>query len=119
MSRLAPRGIAVNRAKVLEERAHARAAKMLADGDLFRLHERAVAAMRDPARGSEVRAQARASVDVWELRHLCHTRYVDAWRAILALPSAALAAAILRDDAEGVALRQNSPFGFLVEQHAA
>lgn len=109
----------MNTTEQLERRAQARAAKRQADAEIFRLSERAVAAMTDPVHGCEVRARALASVDLWEQRRLCHSRYVDAWRAILALPTSALAAAILREDEEGVALRQNSPFGFLVEDDAA
>jgi hypothetical protein len=109
----------VNTTEQLELRAQARAAKRQADADLFRLSKRAVAAMADPVHGREVRARALGRVDLWERKRLCQTRYVDAWRAILALPTSALAAAILREDDEGVTLRQNSPFGFLVEHVAA
>lgn len=57
-------------------------------------------------------------VDRWERNRLCHPRYIQVWREILSLPAASIESAILRDDAEGTSLRQNSPFGFLVDKAA-
>jgi len=104
----------MSEAEVLEQRRQARAAKHLVDESLFALHQKAVIALLDPARGEYVREQALQQVAKWDQGHLCNPRYIQAWRGILNLPAAAMRAAILRDDAEGVSLRQNSPFGFLV-----
>lgn len=102
--------------EVLEQRREARAAKHLIDESLVALHQKAVTALLDPAKAKHVREQALEQVAKWERGHLCNPRYVQAWRGILNLPAAAMRAAILRDDAEGVSLRQNSPFGFLVDR---
>ena len=97
---------------ILEQRRQARFEKSLKDADLMLLHEKAVDALSD-SNASDIRSRALAQVDKWEHDSLCNPRYVDLWRSVLKLPIAALRAAMLRDDAEGVALRQNSPFGFL------
>ena len=99
--------------KLLEERARARAAKRQADAELYSFHEHAIAALLDHVHGHDVRVQALATIALWERERLCHVRYIAAWRAILAQPPAAVSAAILRADDEGVVLRQNTPFGFL------
>ena len=109
----------MNPTQLLEKRTLARATKRQAEADLLEFHRRAVAAMVEPTLGQQVRANALASIAVWERGHLCHAHYIAAWRSILALPSEALSAAILRPDDEGVALRQNSPFGFLAISSAA
>lgn len=103
----------------LQERALARAAKHCADVDLLHLHERAIAEMADSAHGAEIRARALVTIALWEKSQLCNTRYIDAWRAILTLPLAGLTDAVLRADDEGLALRQNTPFGFLLRNQAA
>lgn len=106
----------MSEAEVLEQRRQARAAKHLVDESLVNLHQKAVIALLDPIEGAHVREQALEHVAKWERGHLCNPRYVQAWRGILNLPAAAMQAAMLRDDAEGVSLRQNSPFGFLVDR---
>lgn len=104
----------MSEAEILEQRRQARAAKQLVDEGLVALHQRAVFALLDPAEGEHVRKQALLQVAKWDKNLLCNPRYVLAWRSILNLPAAGMRAAILRDDAEGVSLRQNSPFGFMV-----
>ena len=114
--RLSKHGIKEQRmseAEVLEQRRQARAAKHLIDESLVVLHQKAVIALLDPTEAKHVRAQALEQVAKWERGHLCNPRYVQAWRNILSLPAAAMRAAILQDDPEGISLRQNSPFGFL------
>jgi hypothetical protein len=99
--------------EILEQRRLARQDKSRRDAELMTLHRRAVESMRDVSGGREVRALALSQVDKWEKGALCHPRYIAAWRGILGLQPAVLREAMLRDDAEGIALRQNSPFGFL------
>jgi len=104
----------MSESEVLELRRQARAVKRLVDESLVELHQKAANALLDPVAGEQVRAQALQQVAKWERDHLCNPRYIQAWRDILVLPAEAMRAAMLRDDPEGVSLRQNSPFGFLV-----
>lgn len=99
---------------ILEQRRQARFEKSRKDAELMQLHKAVADALGKPD-AANVRARALAQVAKWEHGSLCNPRYVTLWRSVLGLPIAALRAAMLRDDAEGVALRQNSPFGFLKE----
>lgn len=108
----------MNEADILEQRRQARAAKHLVDNALIDLHLKAANALRDPGESADVRAQALRQVAKWENGHLCKPRYVEMWRNILSLPVNPMCAAMLRDDSEGIALRQNTPFGFLLETSA-
>lgn len=104
--------------EILELRRQARAAKHDVDLALVELHRKAVIALLDPARGIEIRQRALQQIEKWDRHQLCHPRYIQTWREILTLPATAIQQRILRDDAEGVSLRQNSPFGFLVDKAA-
>ena len=101
-------------AEVLELRRQARAEKHLVDKSLIDLHVIAATALLDPIEGKHVRERALQQVAKWERDRLCNPRYIQEWREILNLTAAAMQVAMLRDDPEGVSLRQNSPFGFLV-----
>jgi hypothetical protein len=105
----------MNQSAILEQRRQARAEKCLVDAALVELHVKACGALSG-ASGGAVRERALQQVARWESAHLCEMHYIDAWRNILNLPLASIKAAILREDAEGIALRQNSPFGFLIER---
>ncbi len=109
----------MNETAILEQRRQARAEKHLADANLLALHKQAAEALLDPKLGVQVREHALRQVDKWDSGRLCNLHYVQAWRRILSLPAPSIPAAILRQDAEGIALRQNSPFGFLVNRHSA
>ena len=102
--------------ELLEHRAAARASKRSADAELLRKHGSVVEALRSQVEGPSIRAEARLMVALWERETLCEPYYVRAWRRILALPASRLADEILRQDDEGVALRQNSPFGFFLHR---
>ena len=104
---------------ILEQRRLARGAKQASDAELRHRHLRVTAALCDPTQADAVRSQALQHIDLWERQQLCHRRYIDGWRHILDLPVRAMCDEILRDDAAGVALRQNSPFGFLLGREAA
>lgn len=55
--------------------------------------------------------QARVVVDRWQNEGLCSRDYIERWSALLALPAADLARAMVSDvDGWGPALRQNSPW---------
>lgn len=109
----------MNESMLLEQRRQARAAKHLADSALLDLHRKAANALLATEEGAQVRERALRQVEKWHRQHLCNPRYVQAWRNILDLPVASIPAAMLREDAEGVALRQNSPFGFMLNEAAA
>jgi hypothetical protein len=113
-----PLELAMNQSSILEQRRLARAEKHLIDATLIELHIKACDALANPSASVVVRERALQQVARWESAHLCDPHYVVAWRNILNLPLNSLKAAMLRDDAEGVALRQNSPFGFLVNRAA-
>ncbi len=109
----------MNPSALLEQRRQARSAKQLVDAGLLDLHKQAADALLDPKQGKLVREHALHQIDKWDRGHLCNPHYVQAWRDILSLPAPSIRAAILRPDAEGIALRQNSPFGFLVNRAAS
>jgi hypothetical protein len=98
--------------EILEQRRLARQEKNKRDEELMQLHVLAADAMTDSG-SQQVRERALSRVDAWEESALCSPRYIAEWRRMLSLPSSALRQAMLRHDAEGIALRQNTPFGFL------
>jgi hypothetical protein len=108
----------MNATEILEQRHQARAIKRQGDIALADLHRKAVDALFDPVAGQQVRELALAQIDKWESNHLCNPRYVESWRGILKLPLISMRTAIMRDDVEGISLRQNSPFGFLLNRAA-
>ena len=96
---------------ILAARKVARAQKAERDRYIHSLHVIAADAL---ATGDQsVRHRALEQVAKWELNSLCSSKYITAWRQILDMSPAMMRAAMLRDDAEGVALRQNTPFGFI------
>jgi hypothetical protein len=98
---------------LLTARAAARRSQAQVDLQLRQLHERALHALSDPMTRDEVLATARARIAVWQQRNLCHVSYVNRWTALLQLSPNEMAEVVLGDDGDAVALRQNSPFGFL------
>jgi hypothetical protein len=107
-------GLAMNETAVLEQRRQARAEKHQVDNALLDLHLKAADALGDLKESANVRAQALQQVEKWESGHLCNPRYVVAWRNILNLPEPSMRKAMLSDDSEGTALRQNTPCGLLL-----
>lgn len=97
---------------ILRQRHLARLQKASVDARLLELHRVAAVALNND--DGAVLAQARKQIDKWESRNLCNPYYVQTWRDILRLPPLERAAAMMSDDAQGTALRQNSPFGFLM-----
>lgn len=104
----------MDRQTVLQMRAQARQRQAEVTERLRGLHELAVAELANAGSAEYVRAEALRQVGLWESGHLCHASYVETWRRLLYLPAAEVAAVVLQDTPEAVALRQNSPFGFLV-----
>lgn len=101
---------------VIEQRRLARMGKHQSDDRLVNLHRKAVEALLDQRNGERVRRLALERVEKWDSEQLCNPRYVKAWRIILNMPVAMMCESILTDDIEGVSLRQNSPFGFLLHE---
>lgn len=108
----------MNTEEVIEQRRLARMGKQQSDDRLVNLHHKAVEALLDQRNGERVRKMALARVEKWDSEQLCNPRYVKAWRNILNMPVASMCESILTDDPEGVSLRQNSPFGFLLHELA-
>lgn len=108
----------MNTEEVIEQRRLARIGKQQSDDRLANLHHKAVEALLDQRDGERVRKMALARVEKWDSEQLCNPRYVKAWRAILNMPVAMMCDSILTNDPEGISLRQNSPFGFLLHESA-
>jgi len=98
---------------ILAARREARARKAERDGRLYALHTAAADALASGDQNVQLRALEQ--VAKWQVNRLCSPRYIAAWKGILDMPPAQMRAAMLRDDDEGVALRQNTPFGFMVK----
>jgi hypothetical protein len=98
--------------EILEQRRLARQEKNKRDAELMQLHVLAADAMAG-SESQQVRERALSTVSAWEERSLCSSDYIAEWRRVLSLPLSALRQAMLRPDDDGVALRQNTPFGFL------
>jgi len=105
-------------AEIIENRRLARMGKHQSDNRLVDLHRKAVEALLDQRDGERVRRLALERVEKWDSERLCNPRYVKAWRNILNMPVATMCEIILTNDPEGVSLRQNSPFGFLLHESA-
>jgi hypothetical protein len=102
--------------EILEQRRLARAQKSERDARLVWLHQLAAEAMAG-AQSQAVRERALSRIESWEQKALCSRRYIVEWRRILDLPPALRRQAMLRDGDEGIALRQNTPFSFLMKRH--
>ena len=108
----------MNTEDVIEQRRLARIDKRQSDDRLVDFHRKAVEILLDQRNGERVRRLALERVEKWDSEQLCNHRYVKAWRAILNMPVAMMCESILTSDPEGVSLRQNSPFGFLLHESA-
>ena len=106
----------MNTEDVIKQRRLARVVKHQSDDSLVDFHRKAVAALLDQQDGERVRRLALQRVEKWDSEQLCNPRYVKAWRTILNMPVATMCESILTNDPEGVSLRQNSPFGFLLRE---
>ncbi|CAG1002198.1 hypothetical protein MTYP_02985 [Methylophilaceae bacterium] len=108
----------MNTEEVIEQRRLARIGKHQSDDRLVSLHRKAVEALLNQQDGEHVRKLALERVEKWDNEQLCNPRYVKAWRNILNMPVASMCESILTDEPDGVSLRQNSPFGFLLHESA-
>jgi len=101
----------------LEQRRLARQEKAKRDAELMQLHVEAANALAGSG-AQQVRERALLKIDAWEKKGLCSRYYIDEWRRMLNLPLEAMRQAMLRQDEQGwgTALRQNTPFGFLMRQ---
>ncbi len=99
---------------LLRQRDLARSEQAARDDELLALHRAVVATLVQATDATDILAKARLRVAMWRERQLCDPLYVEQWQALLALDPDALAAAVLAPTPNGRAIRQNSPFGFLV-----
>jgi hypothetical protein len=106
----------MNTEEVIEQRRLARMGKHQSDDRLVDLHRKAVEALLDQRDGERVRRLALERVEKWDSEQLCNPRYIKAWRSILNMPVAMMCESILTNDLNGISLRQNSPFGFLLHE---
>jgi hypothetical protein len=106
----------MNEAEIIEQRRLARMCKSQSDERLTGLHRKAVDALLDQQDGERVRRRALERVEKWESEQLCNPRYIKAWHNILNMPPSMMCEFILTYEPDGVSLRQNSPFGFLLHE---
>jgi hypothetical protein len=100
-----------------EQRRLALAEKAERDAYLLRLHRFAVDILQSADDAPMVREQALAHVVLWESGELCNPDYITGWRRILNMsPEEMRHSPMVREDAEGLAFRQNTPLGFLKER---
>lgn len=102
---------------ILEERRAARLEKKAYDERLKQDHLKAIDEIAAHENSAELIARAISQVDRWESRKMCHRRYIDGWRAILSMPFEQMREAVSGDDDNDVAMRQNTPLGFLVGKY--
>ncbi|MDO8812139.1 MAG: hypothetical protein Q7J38_08950 [Gallionella sp.] len=108
--------MSMREAEIIEQRRLARMDKHQSDDKLVNLHRKAVESLLDQHDGERVRKLALERVEKWDSEQLCNPRYVKAWRNILNMPVASMCESILTNAPDGVSLRQNSPFGFLLHE---
>lgn len=99
----------------LRARQQARLEKAARDRALRRLHQRAARLLSNANRAPQLIEKASATVSRWEAQKSCSPNYIKRWRNILANPSQGMREEVLDPQAPyGLALMQNSPFGFLL-----
>lgn len=101
-------------AKLVQLRRAARVEKKQRDDEHCERHRRLLQLLDGP-HGEWIREKAYEQINKWERHQLCIPRYAEQWRLILDMSTVERAAAVLRDDDIGVALRQNSPFAHSLE----
>jgi hypothetical protein len=83
----------------------------LAEARSLALHRRVVEHLqRDPS----LLVRARSNVERWSAEGTLAPAYAERWRAVLVLPLPELIALLLDPGEEARALRQTSPFSFLI-----
>ena len=97
-----------------QSRAEARAAlaadRSEADTKILRMHENALAALRDPAVSEAMRLEALLTTQDWEDRGTVSEDHIRTWKAALAMEDEDAATVILADSEEAHALRRTTPF---------
>lgn len=99
---------------VLQERRLALAEKQGKDQLLLAFHQK-VYVLLQSERSSEIQEKAKERVALWKAQRLCHVNYIEAWGKIINNLNE-FKAKVLDDPSDnGVALRQNTPFSFLLK----
>ncbi len=104
---------------LLRARQQARLEKVVRDRALRRLHQRAARLLSNANRAPLLIERALATVSRWEAQKTCSPNYIERWRKVLANPCQGMRDEVLCPQAPyGLALMQNSPFGFLLAEDA-
>jgi hypothetical protein len=98
--------------ELFARRRQAREQKRLHDLKVLEEHRQIVDLLfRGDDLSQKIRAEALATIDIWERKEICSPYYVHEWREWLNWPEKYARAAILREDDIGLSMRCNSPFG--------
>lgn len=96
---------------ILQERRLARLEQGERETQILRMHVNAINALFSPAISDDIRRDALETIKAWEERGLCNPEHIAAWRGILmSLDRELIEEWVLREDEDGTALRQNTPF---------
>lgn len=99
----------------LLDRRLALAEKQERDAALLAFHQK-VYALLQSERSSEIQEKAQERVALWKAQRLCHVDYINAWSSLIDNLNEFKARALDDRSDNGVALRQNTPFSFLLKE---
>jgi hypothetical protein len=100
----------------LNERRSALAEKQERDSALLVFHQKVYALLQSSDRAQAIREQARAKIALWNDQKLCHSDYINAWSSMIYNLNEFKLKALDDPSDNGVALRQNTPFSFLMKE---
>ncbi len=100
----------------LNERRAALAEKQARDARLLSFHLKIYALLQTSDRAPAIREKAKARVALWKDQRLCHVDYINTWTLMIDNLSEYQAKALDDPSDNGVALRQNTPFSFLMRE---
>ncbi len=99
----------------LLDRRLALAEKQGKDRHLLAFHLQ-VYALLQSERSSEIKEKAKERIALWKAQRLCHIDYINAWSSMVDNLNEFIAKALDDLSDSGVALRQNTPFSFLIKE---
>jgi hypothetical protein len=99
----------------LLDRRLALAEKQERDSRLLAFHQK-VYDLLQSERSSEILEKAKERVALWKAQRLCHSDYINAWSQMIGNLDEFKAKALEDVSDNGVALRQNTPFSFLMKE---
>jgi len=101
---------------VLQERRLALAEKQGKDAALLAFHHQVYDLLQSSDRAPALRDQAKAKIALWADQKLCHADYIHAWGKMIDDLNEFKVKALDDPSDNGVALRQNTPFSFLLKE---